>query len=162
MILAFPSCQYLTTAGTRHFSPKCNPPEKIRERERLREEAVAFFLAIYNASCSKIALENPVGYMNTHFQKPNQIIHPYFFGDPYQKRTCLWLKGLPLLTPTDMLEKPDPTYISQGQVNNGKPINWVEGIRGTSGGQKGRAKARSKTFSGIAKAMASQWGGELL
>ncbi|MFI3254881.1 MAG: DNA cytosine methyltransferase [Eubacteriales bacterium] len=159
MILAFPSCQFLTSAGTRHFSPKCNPPEKIKERERLREEAVAFFLTIYNADCEKKAIENPVGYMNTHFMKPSQIVHPYYFGEPIQKRTCLWLQGLPNLEPTNMLPKPEPEYFCQGAKCNGKAINWVEGIRGTTGGQKGRAKARSKTFLGIAQAMADQWGG---
>lgn len=158
MILSFPPCTYLTAAGTRHFSPKCNTPEQIKARERLREQAVAFFLALLSANCEKIVVENPVGYMNTHYRKPDQIIHPYYFGEPYQKRTCLWLKGLPLLTPTDMLPKPEPTYFCQGDKNHGKPINWCEGIKGTTGGQKGRAKARSKTFLGIAKAMASQWG----
>ncbi len=100
--------------------------------------------------------------MNTHFKNPDQIIHPYFFGEPFQKRTCLWLKGLPLLEPTNMLPKPEPEYFCQGEKCNGKAINWVEGIRGTTGGQKGRAKARSKTFLGIAQAMASQWGGNIL
>ncbi len=158
MILAFPPCTYLTGAGTRHFSPKCNSPEKIKERERLRNKAVAFFLAFIHADCQKIAVENPVGYMNTHFRKPDQIIHPYYFGEPYQKRTCLWLKGLPLLEATDILPKPEPEYFCQGEKCNGKPINWVEGIKGTTGGQKGRAKARSKTFTCIAQAMATQWG----
>ncbi len=159
MILAFPPCTYLSSVSTRHFSPKCNPPEKIKERERLREEAVAFFLEFIHADCERIAVENPVGYMNTHFMKPTQIIHPYYFGEPYQKRTCLWLKNLPPLIPTDMLEKPEPEYFCQGEKSKGKAINWCEGIRGTTGGQKGRAKARSKTFQGIAQAMASQWGG---
>lgn len=159
LIVAFPPCTFLSSVATRHFSPKCNPPEKIKERERLREEAVAFFLSIYNANCPKIAVENPVGYMNTHFRKPDQIIHPYYFGEPFQKRTCLWLQGLPLLEPTNMLPKPSPEYYCQGEKTNGKAINWVEGIRGTTGGQKGRAKARSKTFLGIAQGMADQWGG---
>ncbi len=160
MLLAFPPCTYLTGAGTRHFSPKCNPPEKIEERKRLRDDAVAFFLAFINADCEKIVVENPVGYMNTHYRKPDQIIHPYFFGEPVQKRTCLWIKGVPLLEPTNMLEKPKPEYYCQGEKCYGKPVNWCEGIKGTKGGQKGRAKARSKTFPSIAKAMATQWGAE--
>ncbi len=110
-----------------------------------------------NADCEYIAIENPVGYMNTHYRKPNQIIHPYYFGDPYTKRTCLWLKNLPELQPTNLLPKPEPMYICQGEKCNGKRIGWCEGIKGTTGGQKGRAKARSKTFPGIAKAMAEQW-----
>ena len=113
------------------------------------------------ADCKKIAIENPVGYINTYFRKPNQIIHPYFFGDNVQKRTCLWLKGLPKLTPTEMLPKPVPEYYCKGEKCNGKAIGWCEGIKGTTGGQKGRAMARSKTFPGIAKAMAAQWAGEI-
>jgi hypothetical protein len=105
-----------------------------------------------------IAIENPVGWMNTAYKKPSQIIHPYYFGDNFKKRTCLWLKGLPNLVPTDMLPPPEPMYVCQGPLSKGKKIGWCEGIKGTTGGQEGRAKARSKTFPGIAKAMAEQWG----
>jgi len=98
--------------------------------------------------------------MNTHYRKPNQIIHPYYFGEPFQKRTCLWLKGLPELIPTKMLQKPEPMYICEGELCKGKKIGWCEGINGTTNGQKGRAAARSKTFQGIADAMADQWGKE--
>lgn len=161
VLIAFPPCTYLTSAGTRHYSLKCNPPEKVKAREREREKAVQFFMEFVNADCDKIAVENPVGYMNTHFRKPNQIIHPYYFGDPYVKRTCLWLKNLPELLPTNILEKPEPMYICQGEKCKGKAIGWCEGIKGTTGGQKGRAKARSKTFPGIAKAMAEQWCGKV-
>ncbi len=160
MIIAFPPCTYLTSAGTRHYSLKCNPPEKVRERELEREKAKEFFMAFANPDCERIAIENPVGYMNTHWRKPNQIIHPYFFGDNAKKRTCLWLKGLPDLQPTNILEEPQPMYICQGEKCKGKKIGWCEGMRGIKGGQKERAKARSKTFPGIAKAMAEQWGGQ--
>lgn len=157
LIIAFPPCTYLTSAGTRHYSLKCNSAEKVKERERLRQEAYKFFMMFVNADCEHIAIENPVGYMNTHYRKPNQIIHPYYFGDPYTKRTCLWLKNLPELKETNLLPKPEPMYICQGEKCNGKRIGWCEGIKGTTGGQKGRAKARSKTFPGIARAMAEQW-----
>jgi site-specific DNA-cytosine methylase len=157
IIIAFPPCTYLTSAGTRHFSTRVNPIEKVEARKKEREKAVQFFMEFVNADCDRIAIENPVGYMNTHFRKPNQIIHPYYFGDPYVKRTCLWLKNLPELQPTNMLPKPEPMYICQGEKCKGKKIGWCEGIKGTTGGQKGRAKARSKTFPGIAKAMAEQW-----
>ena len=162
MIIAFPPCTYLTSAGTRHYSLKCNSKEKVAWREREREKAVNFFMLFANADCPKIAIENPVGYMNTHWRKPNQIIHPYYFGDNYQKRTCLWLKGLENLEYTNVLSKPEPTYICEGVKCKGKKIGWCEGIRGTSGGQKGRAKARSKTFPGIARAMAEQWAGKVV
>jgi hypothetical protein len=157
MIIAFPPCTYLTNAGTRHFSRRINSEEKVVAREKLREEAFEFFMLFANADCEKIAIENPVGYANSKFRKPNQIIHPYYFGDNAKKRTCLWLKGLPNLVPTNMLPVPEPEYICQGELSKGKKIGWCEGIKGTTGGQKGRAKARSKTFPGIAKAMATQW-----
>ena len=158
MIIAFPPCTYLTNAGTRHYSRRINPEHKVLAREKLREEAFNFFMLFANANCDKIAIENPVGYANTKFRKPDQIIHPYYFGDPYKKRTCLWLKGLSPLEYTDMLPEPEPEYICKGELSKGKKIGWCEGIKGTTGGQKGRAMARSKTFPGIARAMAEQWG----
>lgn len=162
MIIAFPPCTYLTSAGTRHYSLKMNPEWKVKQREQSRKKAVEFFMLFANADCNKIAIENPVGYMNTHWRKPDQIIHPYYFGDPYQKRTCLWLKGLLLLDYSEtIIKKPEPLYTCQGERCNGKSIGWCEGIKGTTGGQKGRAKARSKTFPGIARAMAEQWTGSL-
>lgn len=166
MLIAHPPCTYLTSAGTRHFSPKCNSPEKIKAREKQRTEAVKFFMAFANADCDKIAVENPVGYMNTHYRKADQIVHPYYFAENkkdsenyVQKRTCLWLKGLKLLKRTVDLPKPEPLYICNGAKRKGKKIGWCEGISGTSGGRAGRAKARSKTFPGIARAMAEQWAG---
>lgn len=161
MIIAFPPCTYLTSAGTRHYSLKCSPAEKVEARKKERKKAVAFFMMIADADCSRIAVENPVGYMNTHWRKPDQIIHPYYFGDNAKKRTCLWLKGLPKLEPTDMLPEPEPMYICQGEKCKGKKIGWCEGMRGVRGGQKERAKARSKTFPGIARAMAEQWAGNV-
>ena len=158
IIIAFPTCTYLTNAGTRHFSRRINPEEKVLAREKLREDAAKFFMLFINANCEKIAVENPVGWMNSQYRKPDQIIHPYYFGDNYKKRTCLWLKGLPVLKPTNMLPVPKPKYICKGKLCKGKAIGWCEGIKGTTGGQEGRAKARSKTFPGIAKAMAEQWG----
>ena len=159
MIIAFPPCTYLTSAGTRHYSLRVNSAEKVQARISEREKAVEFFMAFANADCTKIAIENPVGHMNTSWRKPNQIIHPYYFGDDFKKRTCLWLKGLPELIPTNMLPVPKPKYYCNGEKCKGKAIGWCEGIKGTTGGQKGRAKARSKTFPGIAKAMAEQWAG---
>lgn len=165
MIIAFPPCTYLTNAGSRHFSLKCNTPEKIAARWELRKEASEFFMKFANAECNYIAIENPVGYMNTAYRKADQIIHPYYFAENendtenyYQKRTCLWLKNLKPLKRKTHLEKPKPKYICQGEKCKGKAIGWCEGINGTTGGQVGRAKARSKTFPGIAKAMAEQWG----
>lgn len=166
MIIAFPPCTYLTSAGTRHYSLRVNPEWKVKERIAKRDKAEKFFLAFANADCERIAIENPVGYMNTHYRKPDQIIHPYFFAeseedvDNYvQKRTCLWLKNLKPLERLTHLPAPGPLYICQGDKCKGKRIGWCEGIRGTTDGQEGRAKARSKTFPAVAKAMAEQWAG---
>lgn len=168
MLIAFPPCTYLTSAGTRHYSLRMNPEWKVKQREALRDEAASFFLAFATANCDRIAVENPVGYMNTHWRKPDQIIHPYFFAESerdfenyVQKRTCLWLKGLPTLRRCSNLKKPQPKYICQGEKCKGKAIGWCEGIKGITGGNAGRSKARSKTFPGIAKAMAEQWAGEV-
>lgn len=157
MIIAFPPCTYLTNAGNRHYSLKMNPEWKVREREQKRKEAAEFFMLFVNANCDKIAIENPVGWMNTHWRKADQIIHPYYFGDNAKKRTCLWLKGLPHLVPTNMLPEPEPMYICEGEKCKGKKIGWCEGMRNIKGGQEARAKARSKTFPGIAKAFATQY-----
>lgn len=161
MIIAFPPCTYLTHAGTRHFSTRINPVEKVEKRKEFRKQAYDFFMLFANCDCEKIAIENPVGFMNTAWRKPDQIIHPYFFGDPFQKRTCLWLKGLPVLKYTNVLPKPEPAYICQGEKRKGKRINWCEAMKTGvgKGTQAERAKARSKTFPGIARAMATQWGG---
>jgi len=158
MIIAFPPCTYLTNAGTRHYSLRINSEEKVQARLQKRQEAADFFMLFALAECERVAIENPVGYMNGAYRKADQVIHPYYFGDNAKKRTCLWLKGLPHLVPTDMLPEPEPLYLCSGPKCNGKKIGWCEGIKGTTGGQEGRAKARSKTWPGIAKAMAEQWG----
>lgn len=159
MIIAFPPCTYLTAAGNRHYSLRASTAEKVRLRKEERKKAFEFFMRFANSSCDKVAIENPVGYVNTHWQKPDQILHPYYFGDDAKKRTCLWLKGLPRLKPTNILPEPSPMYICEGEKCKGKAIGWCEGMRGVKGGQKERSRARSKTFHGIAKAMAEQWAG---
>jgi hypothetical protein len=115
-----------------------------------------FFMALINAPIPKIAVENPLGEPSRAYRKYDQIIHPYYFGDPYQKRTCLWLKGLPLLKwYKEQAIKPEPLFFLK---TTGKAINWVEGIAGMSA--KDRQKARNTTFQGIANAIAAQWGVE--
>ena len=144
MIIAFPPCTYLSFAGNRHL----NQPGRLEMREAARD----FFMRFVNCSCPRVAIENPVGYMNSCYRKPDQIIQPYFFGDPYRKRTCLWLKNLPLLEPDYMIEAPDPFYIQSGGLNPGKRRYWVECVSSSD-----RQKIRSKTFPGVAAAMAFQW-----
>lgn len=167
MIIAFPPCTYLTNAGTRHFSPKCNPPEKIAARKKLRDSAVNFFIGLANADCDRIAIENPVGYMSKHYKPPTQIVEPYYFASGVDdaenyvtKRTCLWLKGLPPLTYTNDLPRPKPIRTYTNIHGKTKYVGWCMNVGGKN--QEERAKRRSKTFCGIARAMAAQWAGNAL
>ena len=165
LIIAHPPCTYLTNAGTRQYSFKMNPPEKVYARMALREEAADFFMQFVNADCDRICIENPVGYMNSKYRKPDQTVQPYWFAkdendeENYQlKRTCFWLKNLEPLPCNKNMKHPEPMYICEGEKCKGKKIYWCEGSRGNKGGQDARAKARSKTFPAIAKAMADTWG----
>lgn len=153
LIIAHPPCTYLTVTGNRWFN-RALYGDKAIARERERELAADFFMQFINADCPKIAVENPIGYMNTHYRKPDQIIQPYWFGDPARKATCLWLKNLPKLEPTNMVE---PEII---RYKNGKGTDNPWHMKTMSLPPAERAKARSKTFPGIATAMAEQWGGE--
>ncbi len=150
LMIAHPPCTYLSSVANRHL--------KAPGRAELRQEAAAFFMALVNAPIAKIAVENPVGYMNTAYRKMDQIVHPYYFGEPYKKRTCLWLKGLPKLAYDEDLasQPPPPLFILKGKKGYGKKINWVEGIKGMNAAE--RQKARNTTFQSIANAMADQWG----
>ena len=165
MIIAFPPCTYLSNVGTRHYSPKFNTPEKIAARLKMRENAVNFFVRIANADCERIAIENPVGYMSNNYKPPTQIIEPYYFADSENdtenyvtKRTCLWLKGLPPLKRKNDLPRPKPFRTYTNIHGKKKGVCWCMNVGGKN--QAERAKKRSKTFKGIAKAMAEQWGGK--
>jgi len=150
MMIAHPPCTYLTYAGNRHW----NLPGRFRKRL----DAFDFFMKLYHSPIPQKAIENPVGYVNKAFRKPDQIIEPYYFGDPVKKRTCLWLCNLPVLdhAPEDTLfmkkthVKVKPFYYRP----DGKAIHFTEAV---CPGEN-RAKIRSKTFLGIAAAMAEQWG----
>jgi site-specific DNA-cytosine methylase len=145
MIIAFPPCTHLATSGARWF--------KQKQQDGRQQQGIDFFMQFVNADCERIAIENPVGIMSTKYRKPDQIIQPWMFGDPFQKSTCLWLKNLPPLTPTEIVDK-------------GEFKEWVDSKTGRTKRQSvwsyklpGDGHNRSKTFSGIAKAMATQWGG---
>ena len=156
MIIAHPPCTYLTNCATKSFSLKCNPAEKVVKRWEDRAMAAVFFMRFILADCEKVAVESPVGFMSKAFRKPDQIIEPYYFASGvddednyFTKRTCLWLKGLPLLRKTNDLPRPVlEKYITQNGKT--KSICWVMKNHGS--------KNRSKTFPGIARAMAEQWG----
>jgi hypothetical protein len=151
MILAFPPCTYLTVTGNRWFNVERYGAKAI-QRHKDREEAIKFFMMFANADCGKIAIENPVGVMSSEWRKPNQIINPFQFGDAFEKKTCLWLKGLPELKPTNIVEPPKRTEFKSGKTMPG----WYADTWKLP--KEERAKLRSKTFPGIAKAMAAQWG----
>ena len=151
MIIAFPPCTYLTVTGNRWFDVM-KYGKKAQSRWNDRCIAICFFLRIAFADCEKIAIENPIGCMSTYFRKPDQIIHPYMFGDPARKATCFWLKGLEPLTPTDIVE---PKII---RYKNGKGTDSPWHMETMSLPPAERSKARSKTPTGIACAMADQWG----
>ena len=158
MLIAFPPCTYLTNCATRSHSVKCTPVEKINERTAKRIEAMGFFTKFVNADCEMVAIENPIGVMNTCYRKPDQVISPYMFAENEEdsenyvtKSTCLWLKNLPVLIGNE-LSKPNNAEIF-GVRPNGRAFTWEEKLCRAGGA----SLARSKTFPGIAKAMAEQW-----
>lgn len=130
LIIAFPPCQHLCASGARWWLAK--------QADGRQQTAINFFLAFTDLPAPRIAIENSIGLMSRVYRKPDQIVHPYYFGDAYTKATCLWLKNLPLLKPTKVV-KPDKLYI----------VNAPD--------SKGRARRRAKTPEGLAAAMASQW-----
>lgn len=160
LLIAHPPCTYLAISGNRWLN-KEKYGEKAVRRWELREEAAAFFMTFVNADVCKIAVENPIGYMSTYYRKPDCIIQPYEFGHQARKKTCLWLKNLPGLFPTDIVSA--GAILRNGfsvgasadcaRDEKGKAIPWND---------PRTAKIRSKTFTGIAKAMAEQWGDYLL
>jgi hypothetical protein len=141
MIIAFPPCTDLAVSGARWF------PEKRANGSQTR--AIAFFKLFTEHTCTRIAIENPIGIMSTFYRKPDQIIQPYHFGHKETKATCLWLKGLPVLQHTEVIEKPKHMTMEDKR-------EWNKIHRCPPGPD--RARIRSKTYSGIALAMANQWG----
>jgi len=150
LIIAFPPCTFLTVTGNRWFNID-RYGDKAIKRHADRKEAIDFFMLFANADCEKIAIENPVGVMSSHWRKPNQIINPYQFGDAFEKKTCLWLKGLPELKPTNIVTPPPRTQFESGKS---MPAWYADAWKLP---KEERAKLRSKTFPGIAEAMANQW-----
>lgn len=150
MIIAFPPCTYMTNAGAVRMRVK---GEIVEERYEKAMQAKEFFMRFYNADCKKIAIENPTPMKIVGLPPYTQAIQPYQFGHPYSKRTCLWLKNLPLLIPTKIMKYHEP-YVNGGCKD-------VHGNYRRFQGRKERdPRIRSKTFPGIAKAMAEQWGGK--
>ena len=150
MIIAFPPCTYMTNAGAVRM--RING-ELSMERYQKAMRAKEFFMQIYNADCPRIAIENPTPMKLIGLPPYDQVIQPYDFGHPYSKRTCLWIKGLPPLFATEIMQDYEP-YV------NGGCKNAHGNYRRFQGRKERDPKIRSKTFSGIAKAMAEQWSGK--
>lgn len=134
-IIAFPPCTDLAVSGAKWF--------KQKQLDGRQQKSITFFMSLVHANCNYIAIENPIGIMSSHYRKPDQIIQPWQFGHGETKATCLWLKGLPQLTPTNIVEGREQRIWKMAPGPN-------------------RAKERSKTYSGIAEAMAEQWGDFLI
>lgn len=152
MIIAHPPCTYLTNTGNPYLNVE-KWGEKAIQRRKDREAAFEFFMKFANADCERICIENPIGYPNTHYRKPDQIIQPWQFGHPFTKATCLWLKGLEPLEP-NIKEKPKncKSYAWETMIDErGKTISWDSDLS---------KKLRSKTFPGIARSFAEQWGSQ--
>jgi len=154
LLIAFPPCTYLTLTGNKWFKPEF--ADRFPERHQQRKDAVDFFMKIANMPIPKIAIENPIGIMSKIYRKPDQIIQPWQFGFPTTKATCLWLKGLPTLKPTNIVDKGEVVISKSGN----RMSRWYYETSKLPLKNGARAKARSVTFQGIADAMADQWGTE--
>lgn len=149
LIIAHPPCTRLTVAANKYYKPEYAYKFPNIHMERLN--AIKFFMEFTNIDCPKIAIENPIGIMSTIYKKPTQIIQPYQFGENERKATCLWLKGLQKLEPTKIVEP----YIIKHKSGKTDSRLHFETLKLP---KDERSKIRSKTFDGIAKAMAGQWG----
>lgn len=152
MIIAFPPCTYLTAAGACRLYPTKGVLDM--ERYALGKAAAEFFLAILNADCDKIVVENPTPLKVFNLPKYNQVIEPYMFGHPFKKRTCLWLKGVKPLEPTEIITEGITSWVNAGSKKSDGTARTASATAATFRD----AKTRSKTFTGIASAMGEQWG----
>lgn len=156
-MIAFPPCTHLAVSGAAWFEAK--------RKDGRQQEGIDFFLKIANAPIPVIAIENPVGIMSKLYRKPDQIIQPYYFGDEASKKTCLWLKGLPPLYHNEKQNLFDSniTHVGKGEIityeSGNRMAKWYAELRNLP--KEERSNERSKTFQGIANAMAIQWGGFL-
>ena len=152
MLIAHPPCTELCSAGQHWFSRGIKDP-------KMREDAVDFFMRFINADCEHIAVENPIGIMSTRYRKPDCVVQPWQFGHSETKATCLWLKNLPSLVPTNIIKKPEGGWENQ-QISNGKYTgfkNYDENGKILAWNDPRTKVIRSRTYIGIAEAMAEQW-----
>ena len=163
LMVAHPPCTHLSSSGARHF--------KAKVADGRQQQGIDFFMLFATSHIPRIAVENPIGIMSTKFRKPDQIIQPFQFGHPESKATCLWLKNLPLLHPTNILrpeyhknqdgtdykDKKGKRY-SEAHFNPERWANQTSSGQNKLGPSPDRWKIRSRTYEGIANAMAEQWG----
>lgn len=162
IMIAHPPCTFLSVSGAKwYYHPEDKdlpidqrrPHPKFPNRAKDRENAISFFLKLANSDIKYIAIENPVGIMNTRYRKPDQIVQPYEFGDHASKKTCLWLKNLPKLVPTNIVEPGEFIEFKSGR----RIAKWYSDALTKTRSSEERRRLRSKTFPGFAKAIAQQW-----
>lgn len=167
LMIAHPPCTYLAVSGAKwYYNPedkdlpveKRRPHPKFPNRAKDREESVKFFLKLINANIKYIAVENPIGIMSKRYRKPDQIVQPYYFGDSASKSTCLWLKNLSKLEPTNIVDKGEFVCLSSGK----RLPKWYSDALTNAKTPEERQSLRSKTFPGFAKAIAEQWSKEII
>lgn len=162
LMVAHPPCTYLAVSGARWFYDpndshlpmnERNPHPKYPDRKKDQEDAIAFFIKLMNVSIKHIAIENPIGVISSVYEKPSQIVHPYMFGDEASKTTCLWLKNLCKLEPTEIVGKGERIQFASGKSQP----KWYSDAFVKAKTPEERRTLRSKTFKGMAEAMANQW-----
>ena len=162
MMIAHPPCTYLAVSGAQWFynpadkhlpTEKRSPHPKYPNRAKDREEAIEFFIALANVPIEKIVIENPIGVISSRYRKPDQVVQPFMFGDEARKTTCLWLKNVPPLKPTKIVGEGERIYFKSGKSQP----KWYSDAFVKSKSHEERRTMRSKTFAGMAKAMAKQW-----
>jgi len=155
MMIAHPPCTYLAVSGARWLYNKDG--SRNEERYDNQAEALDFVQQLMNAPIEHIAIENPISVISSHIRKPDQIVHPYMFGDKASKSTCLWLKNIPKLIPTDIVEKGEfVEWIGKNGKKKRQP-KWYYDALAKAKNPEERRTLRSKTFQGMADAIASQW-----
>lgn len=162
MMIAHPPCTYLAVSGAKwYYHPddkhlpleNRRPHPKYPNRVKDREDAVKFFIRLSKAPIDKIVIENPIGIISTRFRKPDQVVQPFMFGDEARKTTCLWSKNLPKLVPTNIVDEGERIYFKSGKSQP----KWYSDAFVKSKSHEERRTMRSKTFPGMARAMAEQW-----
>ena len=160
LMIAHPPCTYLSVSGAKHLYNKDGSPNE--ERYNNQREALLFVKKLMDANIPSIAIENPISVISSKLRKPDQIVQPYWFGDSASKSTCLWLKNLPKLEPTNMVDKGEfKEWIGKNGKIKKQPMWYYEALTKAKTTEERRG-LRSKTFQGIADAMADQWGKYIL